>query len=114
MSQRVAWKSNIKICACSSEVFTHCPFPDTSRSRRAVRMPMAQNRPAHKSAIGMPARTGPCPGMPVIRHQAAHPLGNLVEARALLIGTVLAKARDTAVHQPGIDLTERLVIDPQA
>src|SRR5215813_3474870 len=106
MSQRVAWKSSIKICACNSEVFTYCPLPDTSRSRRAVRMPMAQNRPAHKSAMGIPARTGPCPGRPVIDISPPHTLGNLVEARAILIGTVLTKARDTAVHQTGIDLTE--------
>ena len=26
---------------------------------------MAQNSPAQRSAIGMPTRTGPCPGRPV-------------------------------------------------
>ncbi len=56
----------MKICACSSEVETHWPSPETSRSSSAVRMPMAQNRPAVRSAIGMPTRTGPCPGKPVI------------------------------------------------
>src|SRR5258707_1117769 len=32
----------MKIWACSSEVCTHWPSPETSRSRSAVRMPMAR------------------------------------------------------------------------
>ena len=42
------------------------PFFDVSRSSSAVRMPSAQNSPAVRSATGMPTRTGPCPGNPVI------------------------------------------------
>ena|SRR5882672_4341372 len=38
----------------------------SSRSSRAVRMPIAQNSPAVRSATGMPTRIGPSPGAPVI------------------------------------------------
>ncbi len=66
ISQRAAWKSSMAICACSSDECTHCPSPDCSRSSRATRMPLAVKSPAVRSAIGMPTRTGPCPGSPVI------------------------------------------------
>ena len=66
ISQRAAWKSSMKICACSSDVSTCWPFFDFSRSSSAVRMPSAQNKPAVRSATGMPTRTGPWPGNPVI------------------------------------------------
>ena len=66
ISQRAAWKSSMKICACSSEVVMCWPFFDFSRSSSATMMPSAQNSPAQRSAIGMPTRTGPCPGSPVI------------------------------------------------
>ncbi len=56
----------MKICACSSELCTHCPLPDASRSSSATMMPCAQSRPAQRSAIGMPTRIGPLPGSPVI------------------------------------------------
>ena len=42
----------------------------------------------------MPTRTGPWPGRPVIDIEPAHALGDLVEARPLGIGAVLAEARD--------------------
>ena len=56
----------MKIWAWSSEVSISWPLPEVSRSRSAIRMPMAQNSPAVRSATGMPTRTGPCPGIPVI------------------------------------------------
>ena len=49
-----------------TDVITHWPRPDCSRSIKAVRMPMALNRPVVESATAMPARTGPCPSKPVI------------------------------------------------
>src|SRR5216683_956850 len=52
--------------ASSNEVCTHFPSPVTSRSRSATRMPWARRIPAHRSATGMPTRTGPWPGMPVV------------------------------------------------
>ena len=66
MSQRAAWKSSIWICASSRDVCTHCPSPERSRSNSARRIPCASSIPAVRSAIGMPTRTGPCPGSPVI------------------------------------------------
>ena len=66
MVQRAAWKSSIAIWASRSEVCTHWPSPDTSRSTRAVRIPIARYIPAVRSAIGTPTRTGPWPGSPVI------------------------------------------------
>ena len=42
------------------------PLPDFSRSSSASITPWAANNPAVRSAIGMPTRTGPCPGRPVI------------------------------------------------
>src|SRR5690606_7829868 len=47
------------------------------------------------------------------RHQAPHSLGDLVEARALLIGAVLAEAGNAAVNDARIDLPQRLVVDLQ-
>ena len=56
----------MEICACSSEVCTHWPSPDTSRSSSAISAPMAAYMPLERSAIGTPTRTGPWPGSPVI------------------------------------------------
>ena len=66
ISQRDAWKSSIESIASSNEVCTHFPSPVISRSRSATRMPWARKIPEHRSAIGMPTRTGPWPGMPVM------------------------------------------------
>ena len=70
--------------------------------------------PAQRSAIGMPTRTGPCPGRPGHRHEPAHALRDLVEARARRVGSVLAEAGDARVHEPRVDLRERFVIDAEA
>src|SRR3979490_3173545 len=56
----------MKICASSNEVWTHWPSPLCSRSISAIRIAWPSSRPAHKSSIGMPTRTGPWPGRPVI------------------------------------------------
>src|SRR6202012_5528184 len=85
----------MNICACSSEVCTHWPSPETSRSSSAVRMPMAQNRPAVRSATGMPTRIGPSPGAPVV------------------IGAVLAEAGDRTVDDTWIDLAHALIVDAE-
>ena len=103
----------MKICACSSEVCTHWPSPETSRSSSAVRMPSAQNSPAVRSATGMPTRIGPCAGRAGDRHQSAHALRDLVEARPLVIGAVLAEAGDAAIDEARIDPAQRVVIDAE-
>src|ERR1700730_2199930 len=56
----------MKICASSKLVCTQRPVPVLVRSNRAIMMPSASRLPALKSAIGMPTRTGPWPGRPVI------------------------------------------------
>src|SRR5947209_5748092 len=48
----------MNICACKSEVCTHCPVPERCRSINASRMPCEQKMPAVRSAIGMPTRAG--------------------------------------------------------
>ena len=66
ISQRLAWKSSMKICASSRLVVTQRPTPVRSRSNSAIRQPIASRLPAVRSSIGMPTRIGPRPGSPVI------------------------------------------------
>src|SRR6266851_1686982 len=47
------------------------------------------------------------------RHQAAHPLRDLIYARAVAVGTVLAEAGDAAIDQARIDRAEALVVDTE-
>ncbi|CAB4991748.1 unannotated protein [freshwater metagenome] len=47
------------------------------------------------------------------RHDAAHALGNLVDARSIGIGAVLAEARQARVDQPGIAGSQHLGADAQ-
>ena len=47
-------------------------------------------------------------------HHAAHALGDLVEARALGIGPVLAEARDRAQDDARVHLLQALVVDAEA
>ena len=103
----------MKICACSSELATAWPLPDCSRSSSATRMPSAQKSPAgqvgdrdadaHRAAAGL-ARDG---------HQPAHALRDLVEARTLAVGPVLAEARDAGVDEARVDLAQRRVVDAE-
>ena len=113
ISQRAAWKSSIAICAARSELSTHWPWPDTSRSKSATRMPIAQNIPAVRSATGMPTRTGPCPGRPVIDIKPAHSLRDLIEAWAVAIRPALPKAGNAGIDQARVDRLQRLVVDAE-
>ena len=81
----------MKICACSSEVVTYWPLLRLLALQQRDQMPSAQNSPAVRSAIGMPTRTGPWPGQAGDRHQAAHALRDLVEARPVGVGAVWPK-----------------------
>src|SRR6185312_10595911 len=47
------------------------------------------------------------------RHDAAHALRDLVEARPLAIGPVLAEARNAGIDEARIDRAQRLVIDAE-
>ena len=66
ISQRAAWKSSMKICASSRLVCTQRPTPVRVRSNSAMMTPIASRLPAVRSSIGMPTRTGPWPGRPVM------------------------------------------------
>ena len=77
-------------------------------------MPIAANRPAQRSATGMPTRTGPLARQAGDRHQPAHALRDLVEARPVRVRPVLPEARDAGIDEPRIDRGERLVIDAEA
>ena len=104
----------MKTCAWSSEVCTHWPLPDFSRSSSASRMPWAQKMPAVRSAIGNADAHRPVAGLAGDRHQPAHALGDLVEAGPLGVGPVLAEAGDRAVDQARIDRRQALVVDAEA
>ena len=56
----------------------------------------------------------PVPRRASDRHQPAHALRDLIEARAAGIGAILAKAGNAGVNQPRIDARQRLVIDAEA
>ena len=48
------------------------------------------------------------------RHQAAHALGDLIEARPVAIGAVLTEAGNAGVDDALVDLAQRLVVDAEA
>src|SRR5262244_527373 len=106
MSQRAAWKSSMVTMASRSEVCTHCPLPERSRSMRAQRMPWARKMPAVRSATGMPTRTGPCPGKPVTDMSPPMP-------GAVAIRPGLSEAGDAAVDDARVDPGQRFVVDAE-
>ena len=101
----------MKVCNSSSEVCTHWPSPDLSRSSSAVRMPIAANSPVTISAIGMPTRIGPRPGSPVTDIKPAHALHDLVDAGPVLVGAVLAEGGNAGEDEARIDGLQRLVVE---
>ena len=56
---------------------------------------------------------GPLPRQAGDRHQPAHALRDLVEARPVAIGTVLAEAGDAGIDDALVDLFQQLVIDAE-
>jgi len=50
----------------------------------------------------------------VIDNEAAHALRDLVVAGTIAVRARLAEAGDAAVHEPRVDLAERLVVDAEA
>jgi hypothetical protein len=56
----------------------------------------------------------PLAGQAGDRHEAAHALGDLVEARPRAVGAVLAEAGDAGVDDPGIDRPEIGIGDAEA
>ena len=56
----------------------------------------------------------PVTGQAGDRHQAAHALSDLIEARPIRIGPILAEAGNARIDQARIDLAQRFVIDAEA
>src|SRR5439155_19590496 len=57
---------------------------------------------------------GSLSGKPCYRHEPAHALGNLVEARPVAVRAVLPEAGDAREDDARIDFRERIVIDTEA
>ncbi len=55
----------------------------------------------------------PLPRQAGDRHQAAHALRDLIEARPVGVGAVLAEAGNAGIDEARIDLGERLVVDAE-
>ena len=97
----------MKICACSSEVVTHWPFAgdfaleqrdqDAERAEQAGAEIGDRNADAHRA---LARQAGD-------RHQPAHALRDLVEARPVAIGAVLAEAGDAGEDDALVDLAQR-------
>ena len=48
------------------------------------------------------------------RHQATHTLNDLIHPRAITVRPLLAKARNTGIHQARINLPQRFIVHTQA
>ena len=70
-------------------------------------------QPARQVGDGNADPHRPAAGLAGDRHQAAHALGDLIEARTLAVGPVLAEARDAGVDQPRVDLAQRRIVDAE-
>ena len=73
---------------------TQRPTPVRSRSNSAIMQPSASRLPAVRSSIGMPTRTGPWPGTPVIDISPPMPCAIWSTPARRPIRSVLAEARD--------------------
>ena len=92
----------MKSCACSSDDFTHWPWPDFSRSMIAIGdAPGAEDAGAEVGDRDADAHRA-LPGQAGDRHQPAHALRDLVEARAQAVRAVLAVAGDAGVDRRGL------------
>ena len=77
-------------------------------------MPIAQKIPADRSATGMPTRTGPCPGRPVIDISPPIPCAIWSKPGAVAIRPALPETGDAGVDQARVDRLQRLVVDAEA
>jgi hypothetical protein len=55
----------------------------------------------------------PLPRQPGDRHEAAHALGDLVEARPVAVGAALAEPGDAGIDQARVDRLERGIVDAE-
>ena len=103
----------MEICACSSEVCTHWPSPETSRSSSAMKRAHGGVVAAREVGDRDADAHRPLARQPGDRHQAAHALRDLVEARPVGVGPVLAEARQAHVDEARVDLAQGLVVDAE-
>ena len=89
------------------------PFLDFSRSSSATRMPMRGEQAGAEIGDRNADAHRPLPRQAGDRHQPAHALGDLVEARPVGIRPVLAEAGNAGIDDARIDLGERLVVDAE-
>ena len=114
ISQRAAWKSSIAICAASSELSTHWPWPETSRSKQRDENAHRAEDPGRQIGDRNADAHRPLPRQAGNRHQPAHALRDLVEARAVAIRPALPETGDAGVDQARVDRLQRLVVDAKA
>ena len=114
ISQREAWKSSMKICASSSEVWTHWPSPALLALDQRHQDRLREQQPGAEIVDRDADPHRPLARQAGDRHQPAHALGDLVDPRPLGIGPALAEAGDAAIDDARVDLLDRLVIDAEA
>ena len=76
-------------------------------------MPIAANRPAQQIRDRNTDAHRALPRQAGDRHQPAHALRDLVEARPVGVGPVLAEARNARIDEARIDRGERRVVDAE-
>ena len=113
ISQRAAWKSSMKICACSSEVVTRWPFAGLFTLEQRHEDAERAEKPGGEIGDRDADAHRPLPGHAGDRHQPAHALRDLVEAGPVAIGPVLAEAGNAGVDEARIDRAQRLVVDAE-
>ena len=112
-SQRAAWKSSMKIWACEQRGLDPLALARglalEQREQDALRGEQAGAEVGDRDAD--PHR--PLAGQAGDRHQPAHALRDLVEARALGVGAVLAEAGDAGETMRGLTALSCVVVDAE-
>src|ERR1700753_1960678 len=83
ISQRLAWKSSMKICASSSDVVTQRPTPVRSRAKIAILIAGGEQVPRGEVVDRNADAYRALAGQTGDRHEPAHALRDLVDAGAM-------------------------------
>ena len=102
----------MKICASSRLVCTQLPTPVRVRSKSAIMIAERQQVAGGQVRDRQADAHRALPGQPGDGHEPAHALHDLVDARALAVGTGLAEAADAAVDDARIHLAHVVVRRP--
>ena len=90
------------------------PLPHLfSRPSKASSTPCAAKPPAVRSAIGMPTRIGPSPGVPVIDINPPIPWA-IWSRPGRVASSILAKAGDRCIDDAWIDGPDRFIVETKA